>query len=223
MCTMHASRRALHGTSHYHDMEIMVIWLNIFANSVKSLVFRVDLGTAWALQLVSDMTRRPLPIRALFIGLFLMACDPVELSTTDTFPLRAEPLVVKVEPDAQAEIHSYSLTMQKAPAGEYLVFVGTTAPSTLEGLASFDPERDCANAIDDCEVPGIGAYAARSMLSDIGPTSLKVSTSKTHLIVVRRGNPWVLSIPVEVTARTRGGDGGCIQEANPPTLTRLSK
>ena len=132
--------------------------------------------------------------RVVVAALLLVACDEpigsvnVNASVDTSVVLAA----TATEDNADADWR-ISLDPASAPAGEYLVFASTTAPTSAAALASSDatacPYPDAAKPA--CVVPGVGTLAGRKVLDTDGVLStydLSATGTGSHqyFVIVRR-------------------------------------
>jgi hypothetical protein len=64
-------------------------------------------------------------------------------------------LTVSAIADAAQVMERFDVTVEDAGQGEYFAFVATRAPTTLAGIETFDPDRDCAKSFA-CELSASG-------------------------------------------------------------------
>lgn len=153
-------------------------------------------------------------VSAIVFAAGLVACSPGSASAKDTFESNDDGIVIEATSDGGKLEWSNVLRVTRAEVGEWYLFTSPVRPTSLAGVKDFDVEKSCGTQ-EACEVPGVGSYAGRSVLTAPGPVILRstASSENLYLTLVRRGGPPPTLATVEILVDVEDYAGGCNPDA----------
>jgi hypothetical protein len=176
------------------------------------------------------------PLRSIALSLLLLACEEPYVTTEADATLTGTALVVEGAGDTGENWHGL-FHLANAPAGEYLLFESSVAPTSASAIEGFDAEACVQCRREDppgdpecnqkCERTGVGRMVDRETSTASGPVVLEgrdvvgygAFTDRRFFVIARKTTSPAEEIPVHATVSI-SGSGGCLwAEPDAPTVT----